>query len=699
MKHVLFLAGAATIALAPLSAQAATGAATAATATGAAAAATATGTAAATAATAGRPEYGDFGIDLSARDLSVRPGDDFWSYANAGFVRAHPIPADRVSYGVSDVLQDQIEQQLKDIVEHPGDDAAARQVADFYASWMDEAGVERRGAAVLQPYLDRINAVHDRAGLIALFATPGFASPVDIGIIPDPADTTRYVVTASQSGLGLPGHDYYLNQGADYDRYRAAYRAYLIQIQTLAGIPDAAAKADAVIALEHRMAEVQWAPERSRDIQQTYNPMDRAQLATLAPQFDWPNMLAAAGLGSAQTVVVGETSAIHDTGALLESVPLETWKAYLTVHFIDNFAQYLPRAFDQANFEFRSHTLRGVEQQRDRWKRGLSVLNRSLGEAVGRIYVERHFPPESRRQITELVGNLRAALNERLRANQWMDDTTREQAIAKLDAFDPRLGSPAQFVDYSPIRVDRADLLGNAVRAGQFAWERQVRRFGGPVDRSLWEMTPQTINAYYDPLMNQITFPAAILQPPYFDPNADPAVNYGAIGAVIGHEIGHGFDDQGSHFDAQGRIRDWWTPQSSQRFAERTQALGAQYNQFEPLPGLHVNGQLTMGENIGDLGGIEMAWSAYRRYVAQHGELPVIDGLTGDQRFFLAYAQSWRDYWREGLLREVVLTNPHAPSMYRVNGVVRNVDEWYRAFNIQPGDRLYLPPEQRVHIW
>ena len=691
MKHFLFLAGAATIALAPLSAQTTTGAATVAT---AANAATATA-----AANAGRPEYGDFGIDLSARDLSVRPGDDFWSYANAGFVRAHPIPADRVSYGVSDVLQDQIEQQLKDIVEHPGNDAAARQVADFYASWMDEAGIERRGAAVLQPYLDRINAVHDRAGLIALFATPGFASPVDIGIIPDPADTTRYVVTASQGGLGLPGRDYYLNQGADYDRYRAAYRAYLIQIQTLAGIPDAAAKADAVIALEHRMAEVQWAPERSRDIQQTYNPMDRAQLATLAPQFDWPNMLAAAGLGSAQTVVVGETSAIHDTGALLESVPLETWKAYLTVHFIDNFAQYLPRAFDQANFEFRSHTLRGVEQQRDRWKRGLSVLNRSLGEAVGRIYVERHFPPESRRQITELVGNLRAALNERLRANQWMDDTTRAQAIAKLDAFDPRLGSPAQFIDYSPIRVDRADLLGNAVRAGQFAWERQVHRFGGPVDRSLWEMTPQTINAYYDPLMNQITFPAAILQPPYFDPNADPAVNYGAIGTVIGHEIGHGFDDQGSHFDAQGRIRDWWTPQSSQRFAERTHALGAQYNQFEPLPGLHVNGQLTMGENIGDLGGIEMAWSAFRRYVAQHGELPVIDGLTGDQRFFLAYAQSWRDYWREGLLREVVLTNPHAPSMYRVNGVVRNVDEWYRAFNIQPGDRLYLPPEQRVHIW
>jgi endothelin-converting enzyme/putative endopeptidase len=644
-------------------------------------------------------QYGDFGIDLSARDLSVRPGDDFWAYANQSYMRAHPIPADRTSYGVDAVLGEQIEQQLRDIVDHPGADAASRQVADFYASWMDEAGIEARGTAPLRPYLDRINAVHDRAGLLALFATPGFASPVDIGIFADPADTTRYTVGAEQGGLGMPGRDYYLRQGADYDRFRAAYRAYLVRLQQLAGIPDAEARADAVIALEHRMAEVHWTPERSRDIQQTYNPMTRAQLAALAPQFDWPNFLAAHGLGAAQSVVVSQTSAIHDEAALLDSVPLDTWKAWLTVHFLDNFAQYLPHAFDQARFDFRSHTLRGVETQRDRWKRGLDVVNRALGEAVGRIYVERHFPPESRRQTTELVANLRAALADRLRQNAWMDEATRAQALAKLDAFDPRLGNPVHFIDYSPIRVDRADLLGNAFRAGQFQWQLQLSRFPHPVDRTLWDMNPQTINAYYDPLMNQITFPAAILQPPYFDPYADPAVNYGSIGAVIGHEIGHGFDDQGRHFDPQGRIRDWWTAQAAQRFTERTRALGAQYSAFEPLPGLHVNGDLTMGENIGDLGGIEMAYAAYHRYVAQHGEPPVIDGVTGDQRFFLAYAQSWRDYWREGLLREVVLTNPHAPSMYRVNGVVRNVDAWYRAFNVQPGDRLYLPPEQRVHIW
>jgi putative endopeptidase len=653
----------------------------------------------ATAPAAGHAAYGDFGIDLAARDMSVRPGDDFWSYANQAFVRAHPIPADKTTYGVGDVLQDQIEQQLRDIVDHPGSDVASRQVADFYASWMDEAGIEARGTAPLRPYLARIDAVHDRAGLLALFATPGYASPISVGILADPADTSRYTVAAEQAGLGMPGRDYYLRQGADYDRYRAAYRAYLIRLQTLAGIPDAEARADAVIALEHRIAEAHWTPERSRDIEQTYHPMTRAQLAALTPQIDWPTWLADYGLGGSDKVVVSQTTAIQAEAQMLETVPLATWKAWLTVRFLDSFATYLPHAFDAARFEFRSHTLRGVETQRDRWKRGLDVVNGSLGEAVGRIYVDRHFPAESRRQTTELVANLRAALADRLRQNAWMDEATRAQALAKLDAFDPRLGSPARFIDYAPLHVDRGDLLGNAFRAGQFQWQLQLQRFPRPVDRSLWDMTPQTINAYYDPLMNQITFPAAILQPPYFDPNADPAVNYGAIGAIIGHEIGHGFDDQGRHFDAQGRIRDWWTAPSATHFTDRTRALGAQYSAFEPLPGLHVNGDLTMGENIGDLGGVEMAYSAYRRYVAQHGEPPVLNGLTGDQRFFLAYAQSWRDYWREGLLREVVLTNPHSPSMYRVNGVVRNVDAWYRAFNIQPGDRLYLPPDQRVHIW
>jgi putative endopeptidase len=429
------------------------------------------------------------------------------------------------------------------------------------------------------------------------------------------------------------------------------------------------------------------------------NPMTRAQLAAFTPHFDWNAYLADAGLGDQQKVVVGETTAIQAEAAMIDEVPLDTWKDYLTLHLLDSAAQFLPRAFDEARFEFRSHVLAGTQSQKARWKRGLDLVNGMLGESVGRLYVEQHFPAESRRQMTELVANLRGALEERLQHNQWMDEATRAQALVKLAAFDPRLGSPVHTIDYSPIRVDRNDLLGNVYRSLQFDWDLQVSRMAHPVDRTLWDMNAQEINAYYNPLMNQITFPAAILQPPYFDPNADPAVNYGAIGATIGHEIGHGFDDEGRHFDAQGRLRDWWTSEAAQRFTRRTHALGAQYNAFEPLPGLHVNGELTMGENIGDLGGIETAYAAYHRYTAQHGEPPVIDGLTGDQRFFLAYAQAWRDYWRDGLLRQVVLTNPHPPSMYRVNGVVRNVDAWYHAFNIQPGDRLYLPPEQRVHIW
>jgi predicted metalloendopeptidase len=327
------------------------------------------------------------------------------------------------------------------------------------------------------------------------------------------------------------------------------------------------------------------------------------------------------------------------------------------------------------------------------------VLDNTLGEAVGEIYVRRHFPEESRRQMTELIANLRGALEERLRANPWMDEPTRAEALAKLAAFDPRIGNPERFIDYSPIRVVRGDLLGNVMRAGEFDWNLQVSRLPNPVDRSLWSMTPQTINAYYDPLTNQITFPAAILQPPFFNPSADPAVNYGAIGAVIGHEIGHGFDDQGRRFDATGRIRDWWSPETDRRFTERTARLREQYNSYAAIPGLNVNGELTMGENIGDLGGLEMAYAAYRRYVGQHGEPPVIDGLTGDQRFFLAFAQAWRSQIREGALRERTLSDPHSPPEWRVNGVVRNVDAWYAAFNIQPGDRLYLPPDQRVHIW
>ena len=426
---------------------------------------------------------------------------------------------------------------------------------------------------------------------------------MSIDLAPDLADPTRYVVFASQSGLGLPTRDYYLLPGAKYDAYRAAYRAYIVRLETLAGITDAEARADRIIALETALARAHWTPERSRDVAAINNPMNRAQLAALAPQFDWNTLLAQQGLAQMPTVIVAETTAVHDTGALLDSVPLATWKDYLAFHFIDGHAAYLPRAFDQANFDFYGRTLRDVPVQRERWKRGVDQVNAALGEEVGQIYVQRHYPPASDRQMGELITDMRAALNDEIAHSKWMDAPTRQEALAKLATFDPRVGHPVKYIDYSTLAVRRDDLLGNAMRADDFQWRLQLSRAAKPVDRTLWGMLPQTNNAYYDPTQNQITFPAAILQPPYFDPAADPAANFGSIGATIGHEIGHGFDDQGRKFDAHGKVRDWWTAAAAERFKTRAAMLAAQYSQYEPVPGVHIKGELTLGENLGDLGG------------------------------------------------------------------------------------------------
>ena len=649
-----------------------------------------------------KPRFGSFGVDLTARDPSIEPGANFWRHANNRWFQANPIPADRTSWGVSAVLGEEVEGQIRTIVQEAGTRAAndpkARQVSDLYASFMDEAGIEARGAAVLRPYLAQIEAARTRDDLIRLFATPGFPSPVGLGITPGPTDPTRYVAGTSQGGVGLPNRTYYLNEGEQFDRYRAGYRDYVTNMLQLAGFSDPQARADRIIALERQIAEAHWTPEQSRDVTKSMNPMTPAQLAQLAPQFNWPLFLRTAKLDSVPTIVVRQTSAIAKQGELFEQAPLETWKDWTAFHFIRNNAQFLPRAFDQANFNFYSKTLSGVPEQRARWKRGLDVVNGALGENVGQLYVERHFPPSSRAKMEELVRNLRTAFAERLQKNEWMDAATKQEALAKLEAFDPRVGYPDKWIDYGSIKIDRGNLLGNIMQARLFQHNLALSRLPSPVDRALWAMTPQTINAYYSPLQNQITFPAAILQPPYFDPNADPAVNYGAIGAVIGHEIGHGFDDQGSRFDAQGRLREWWTPQARERFTALTQRLGAQYASYEAA-GQKLNPQLTMGENIGDLGGLEMSYAAYRRHVARHGEPRAIDGLTGDQRFFLAFAQAWRRDAREDALRQQVLTDPHSPPEFRVNGVVRNIDAWYKAFNIQPDDPLYLPPEQRVRIW
>jgi|SoiMethySBSTD1v2_1073268.scaffolds.fasta_scaffold03527_10 putative endopeptidase len=651
-----------------------------------------------------KPRFGTWGVDLTAMDRTVKPGDSFWHYVNGSWDKRTAIPADRTSAGVAVLLIEEAERQVRAIVEDVAREPArasgvGRQVGDFYASWMDTAAIEAKGSGVLKPYLARIEAVRSRSDLVKLFAAPGYPSPVEVGIIPDPADPTRYVAAATQAGLGLGTRDYYLLQGEKYDAIRNAYKTYVVALHQLAGLGDAEGRAQRIIDLETAMAKVHWEPARRRDIKQIYNPMNRGQLNMLAPQFEWAVFLQEAGLANVPTVVAMETTAIAETGKLLDSVPLATWKEYVTLHFLRGHAEYLPQAFDDAHFKMFSTTLRGIPEQRERWKRGVELINDSLGEAIGRIYVERHYPAESNRQMSELIANLRGGLEARIAASPWMDEATKQQARAKLASFDPRIGYPSKWIDYTALKVDRGDLLGNTIRATEFAWKLQLDRLGKPVDRALWEMTPQTVNAYYNPLMNQITFPAAILQPPYFDPAADPAVNYGAIGAVIGHEIGHGFDDQGRQFDATGRIRDWWTAASAAEFAKRADLLGKQYDQFEPIAGTKVNGKLTMGENIGDLGGLEMAYAAYRRYVAQHGEPPVRDGFTGDQRFFLAYGQAWRSKLREDALRQRLLSDPHSPPEQRVNGVVRNVDAWYQAFDIKPGDKLYLPPGQRVRIW
>jgi putative endopeptidase len=651
----------------------------------------------------GKPVYGSWGFDYAGMDKNVKPGDDFWAYANGTWDKTTDFAPDRSSAGVSVKLVDQAEIDVRDLLDgiarDPHASATDRKVADYYKAYMNTAAIEAAGTRPLQPYLARIAAVKTRDDLIRLFATPGFAAPVDLGIIPDFQDPSHYAVIATQGSLGLPDRDYYLLQGEKYDAIRTAYRAYVIKIQQLAGFPDADARADRIIALETKLATDFWPRAKRRDLQGLYHPMSVAELTKLAPQFDWPVYLQTLKLNGVPTVIAAETTAITAVGQRLDDVPLSTWKDYVAFRFVSDNAAYLPKAFDDANFDFYSHTLNDVPVQRDRWKRGVQQVNGALGEAVGAAYVQRHYPPEAERQMGELIENLRSAYADKISHAAWMDEATRAEALAKLKAFEPRTGHPVKYIDYSSMVVSPTNPLANAMAAGDFGWRLQLSRFPKPVDRTLWSMTPQTVNAYYSSLTNQITFPAAILQPPFFDPAADPAVNYGAIGAVIGHEMGHGFDDSGRKFDASGHMRDWWTKATADAYTAHAQRLVAQYNGYEPVPGTHINGQLTLGENLGDLGGIEAAYQAYRRYVAQHGEPPVIDGYSGDQRFFLAFAEAWRQKRREGATRQQLLSDPHSPAYFRVNGIVRNFDPWYKAFDVKPGDKLYLPPEERVHVW
>ena len=650
-----------------------------------------------------KPRYGTWGIDLADMDRTVKPGDDFFAYVEGTWLKNHPIAPDKSSAGYNSEVPDEAEQQVRQIIEEAQtrpDGPIARKVGDYYAAWMDEAGVEARGLAPVRPFLQQIDAVATVPALVRLMMQPGFPAPVGFGIGADVADPTRYQAQVGQGRLGLPTRDYYLLTGEKYVAIRRAYRDYLVKIQGLAGLPDPAGRADRIVALETRIATDQWTPEQRRDPVRTHNPMTLAQLTALAPQYDWGPTLASIGLGATRIVNVGEPSAVKATGQRLADVPLATWKEWLTARFISDHASFLPHAFDAAQFDFYSHTLRDVPEQRARWKRGVALIDGAMGEAVGQIYTARYWTPETERQANELVADMRAAYGEKIAHAIWMDAPTRAAAQAKLASFDPRVGHPAKWTDYSSLAVTRTDPLANDVAADQFQWRLALARYPHPVARYLWDMTPQTVNAYYDPTLNQVTVPAAILQPPFFDASADPAINYGETGATtFGHEMGHGFDDEGRQFDERGRLRDWWTPATAAKYTVQADRLAAQFDGYEPIPGVHIKGKLTLGENLADLGGLETGYAAYRRYVARHGEPPVIDGFTGDQRFFLAYAAAWQGKTREGALRAQLLSNPHSPDKYRVNGIVRNFGPWYAAWGVKPGDALFLPPDQRVSVW
>jgi predicted metalloendopeptidase len=650
--------------------------------------------------------FGSFGVDLEQMDAAIHPGDDFYRYVNGVWLDTFTIPADRTNYGVFTALDEAAEEQVRVIVEEAAAAQApagspAQKIGGLYKSWMDADRVEQLGLAPLQADLDRLAALPDKDAVARVMGDPalGASSIVGAYVDVDAMNTSRYVLYLTQAGLGLPNRDYYLQEGERFDQIRAGYVDYVETLFGLTGIAGGREKAETIMALETRMAEAHWEPAKRRDRDLTYNPVTAQGLAEYAPGFPWAVMLESAGLSAQEDFVLAENDAVQTLAGIFDETPLETWRDYLVFHFVNTHASYLPRPFDDAKFDFFNRTLNGQPEQRERWKRGIDLIDSVLGEAVGRIYVDRHFPPDARAQMQELVETLRGAFARRLDEGvEWMSEGTKEEARAKLAAFTPKIGYPDEWETYDGLEIRDGDLIGNIRRANVWQWMDELAKLGAPIDRDEWFMTPQTVNAYYNPEMNEIVFPAAILQPPFFDPEADPAVNYGAIGAVIGHEMGHGFDDQGRKSDGTGLLRDWWTEGDARRFDERAQMLGEQYAQYEPVPGHFVKPDFTMGENLGDLGGLNIAYEAYR--LSLNGqEPPVLGGFTGDQRFFMSWAQVWRRLYREEELINRLTADPHSPSEYRTNGVVRNMDAWYEAFGVGPDHALYLPPEDRVTVW
>jgi putative endopeptidase len=663
-----------------------------------------------------KPAYPPFGFDLDARDPSTRPGNDFFQYANGRYLARSVIPADEPSVSRRSGMTREIDTRLHAILEELAKDAPEQpadlhgKVGAFYAAFMDEARIEQAGTGAIAPELDAIRAAPDLAALAALMGRSTvdlFPSPFALQIDVDLKRPDVYSVYLSQADLGLPDIDYYLKPA--YQPQRTAYRAYIAKMLALAGWPEADTLAGDVLALETRIAEASWTKVQQRDVVANYNPVTRAQLQALAPAFAWNEFLRSAQLGDRDALVAAQNTALPKIAAAVAATPLPVLKAWMAFRTADAGAEYLPRAFAAAAFELHGHVLSGQAEQAPRWKRGLTVVAGkgcdsdshacfgTLQWAVGQVYAERWFPPAAKARMTTLALDLKKAFRAHIEALTWMGPATRKEALRKLDAVTIKVGYPDKWRDYRGATIRRDDLMADIRSAAADDWATVVQRSKGPVDRAHWDMTPQTNNAYSGSLLD-IVFPAGILQPPIFDAAADPAINYGAAGGVIGHEITHQFDDQGRTVDADGILRDWWTPADADAFKARTDVLGAQYAQFEPVPGLHINPGLTMGENLADLGGLAIALDAY--HASLHGKpAPVLHGLTGDQRVFLGWAQAWAGKAQPEAIRRLTTSDPHSYRKFRVNGVVRNIDGWYKAFGVKPGDALYIAPDQRVRVW
>ncbi len=646
------------------------------------------------------------GVELGNFDTNIRPQDDFFSYVNGAWLTTTEIPADRSNYGSFTVLAELSQRRLRTIIEEsaamgqaPGSEG--QKVGDFYRSFLDTVAIEARGLAPLRDALAAIAEVGNRNELLQLLADHdinGLQNPLGFFVGQDAKDAENYALYVNQGGLGLPDRDYYFKEEERFQEIRQAYQEYIATLLALAGQDQPKTNAKMILALEKNLAGHHWSRAENRNRDKTYNKRTLAELAAATPAFGWPAYLEAIGAGAVTSVIVRQPSYLDGFNAIYGEVPVADWKVYLTFKLLHGAAPYLSSDFVAARFDFSGRTLQGTAENSPRWKRGVNLVGNILGEAVGKIYVERYFPAEAKTRMVQLVENLKDGFLDKLEGLDWMGAETKTEARAKLHKFNTKIGYPDVWRDYSALTIESGDLIGNVVRANQFGHWRQINRLGGPIDRDEWRMSPQTVNAYYSSTMNEIVFPAAILQPPFFNLAADDAVNYGAIGAVIGHEISHGFDDQGRKSDGNGNLREWWTPQDEAEFERRSDVMVEQYNRYNPIDSLYVNGRLTLGENIGDLGGMLIAHSAYRSSL-KGMPAPVLDGLTGDQRFLIGWAQIWRRLYRDDELRRRLVIDSHSPSRYRVNGIVSNMDIFYKAFDVQPGDGMYLPKDERVRIW